>query len=138
METLTGWLTFINLFIMIAGPLGGIFIFRSSLAKAKDDVQERVREALEAENDLQQKQIDRLERTLKRMEKILNLIASTLKKTHNIELTIDEDIVILRDIKSGSQHSVRISGSLEQANAAKVRPIRLQPIAAGDNDDDAV
>ena len=131
MTTLTGWLTIVNLFIMIAGPLGGVLIFRSSLAKAKDDVQERVREALEAENDLQQKQIDRLSQTLKRMEKILNLIATTLKRTHNIELSIDEDIVILRDIKSGSQHSARISGSLD-TGGAKVRPIRLQPIPDDD------
>ena len=132
MTTLTGWLTIVNLFIMIAGPLGGIFIFRSSLSKAKDDVQERVREALEAENDLQQKQIDRLSQTLKRMEKILNLIATTHKRTHNIELSIDEDIVILRDIKSGSQHSARISGSLD-TGGAKVKPIRLQPIPAEDD-----
>lgn len=133
MTTLTGWLTIVNLFIMIAGPLGGIFIFRSSLAKAKDDVQERVREALEAENQLLQKQIDRQEKAFKRMEKILQLIATTLKRTHNIELSIDEDIVILRDIRTGDQHSARISGSLDQATSAKVRPIRLEPIA-GTND----
>lgn len=135
MTTLTGWLTIVNLFIMIAGPLGGIFIFRTSLAKAKDDVQERVRKALEAENQLLQKQLDRQAATLKRMEKILQLIATTLKRTHNIELSIDEDIVILRDIKSGNQHSARISGSLD-VNGTKVKPIRLQPIP-GDEDDTA-
>lgn len=133
MTTLTGWLTIVNLFIMIAGPLGGIFIFRSSLAKAKDDVQERVREALEAENQLLQKQLDRQAATLKRMEKILQLIATTLKRTHNIELSIDEDIVILRDIKSGNQHSARISGSLD-VNGTKVKPIRLQPIPDDESD----
>lgn len=133
MTTLTGWLTIVNLFIMIAGPLGGIFIFRTSLAKAKDDVQERVREALEAENQLLQKQLDRQAATLKRMEKILQLIATTLKRTHNIELSIDEDIVILRDIKSGNQHSARISGSLD-VNGTKVKPIRLQPIPDDESD----
>lgn len=132
MTTLTGWLTIVNLFIMIAGPLGGIFIFRSSLAKAKDDVQERVREALEAENQLLQKQLDRLEKHSKRLDKILQLIATTLKRTQNIELIIDEDIVILRDIRTGDQHSARISGSLDQPVTPKVRPIRLQTIPEDD------
>lgn len=135
MTTLTGWLTIINLFIMIAAPLGGIFIFRSSLAKAKDDVQERVREALESENKLLQSQIDRQDRTLRRMEKILQLIAATLKRTHNIELTIDEDIVILRDIKSGHQHTASINDTMDaKSNIAKVKPVRLRPI---EDEDDA-
>lgn len=133
MTTFTGWLTIINLFIVIAGPLGGIFIFRSSLAKAKDDVQERVREGLEAENKLQQNQIDRLEKSLRRMERILQLIATTLKRTHNIELTIDEDIVILRDVKSGNQHTASINDNAERSNLAKVKPVRLHPIS--DEDD---
>lgn len=134
MTTLTGWLTIINLFIMIAAPLGGIFIFRSSLAKAKDDVQERVREALESENKLLQSQIDRQDRTLRRMEKILQLIAATLKRTHNIELTIDEDIVILRDIKSGHQHTASINDTMDaKSNIAKVKPVRLRPIEGEDD-----
>lgn len=129
METLTGWLTIINLFIMIAGPLGGIFIFRSSLAKAKDDVQERVREALEAENKVLQSQLDRQEKIIRRMEKILNLIASTLKRTHNVELTVDDDIVILRDIKSGNRHmaSINDTGDLKP-NVSNLKPIRLAPL----------
>ena len=132
MTTFTSWLTIINLCMIVVVPFAGYLAFRSSLSKAKDEIQERVQRALETENKLLHDQLDRQDKSMKRMDKILQLIATTLKRTHNIELSIDEDIVILRDIKSGSQHSARISGSLD-TGGAKVKPIRLQPIPAEDD-----
>lgn len=109
MTAISQWLALINLLLVVGGTAGGIIAFRAAIAKAESDVQTRVREALLTENNLLKSRIDRLENTNKRMEKILDLIATTLKRTHSIELSIDEDIVILRDIKSGNNHTVSIN-----------------------------
>jgi len=112
MSALSGWLTILNLLIVVGGSIGGFIAIKTSLAKAESDVQQRVREALEVENNLLKDRIDRLEKTNRRMEKIVQLISITLERTHHIKLTIDEDIVSLKDIKSGNSHNVSIDDTL--------------------------
>lgn len=109
MPSIEVWLTIANLILLIFGSLGGILAFRSALAKAESDVQERVRDALSAENELLQSRVNRLEKEDRRKGKIIQLIISTLKKTHAIDLDIDEEMVILRT-PSGT-HVVRIDTS---------------------------
>lgn len=96
MTTLTGWLTIVNLIFLVAGGIGGTFVFRSSLRKAENDVQERVRDALSAENELLQSRVNRLEKENRRLHRVLQLLASTLKKTHGIELEIDDETIYVR------------------------------------------
>jgi hypothetical protein len=109
MTTLTGWLAIANLIILVFGSIGGMLAFRSALAKAENDVQSRVRDALSAENELLQSRVNRLEKDNRRLNKLLQLIAQTLKKTHGIELEADDGMVILRD--STGQHTVRVEVS---------------------------
>lgn len=106
MTTLTGWLTIVNLIIIVLGTIGGALVFRSSLRKAENDVQERVREALSVENELLQSRVNRLERENKRLNQLIRLIISTLKKTHAIDLEVNEDIVVVRT--HGDTHTARI------------------------------
>lgn len=109
MTTLTGWLTIANLIILVLGGLGGTFVFRSALARAENDVQERVRDALSAENELLQGRVNRLERDNKRLNRLIELIISTLSKKHRIDIEIDGDIVTVRT-QSGT-HTARIDSA---------------------------
>lgn len=109
MTTLTGWLTIINLIVLVVGGIAGALVFRSQLAKAESDVQERVRNALSAENELLQSRINRLEKDNKRLNKLIDLIISTLKKTHRIEIEIDGDTVMVRT-QSGT-HTARLDST---------------------------
>lgn len=102
----TGWLTIINLIVLISGSIGGTLVFRSSLRKAENDVQERVREALSAENELLQSRINRVEKENRRLNKLIQLIVTVLKKTLNAELEVDGDIVYLRTPQG--THTARI------------------------------
>lgn len=96
MTTLTGWLAIINLIFLVAGGIGGTLVFRSSLRKAENDVQERVLQAMSTENELLQSRVNRLEKENRRLNRVLKLLASTLKKTHGIELEIDDETIYVR------------------------------------------
>ncbi len=96
MTTLAGWLTIINLIVLIGGAIGGIWAFRSALSKAESGVQTRVREALSAENELLRGRVQRLEAENKQQGRILQLIITSLKKLHHIEIDIDENVITLR------------------------------------------
>ena len=109
MTTLTGWLTIANLLILVIGSIAGTIVFRSALAKAESDVQERVRNALSAENDLLQSRVNRLEKDNKRLNKLIDLIISTLAKKHRIDIEIDGDIVTVRT--QNGAHSARIDSA---------------------------
>ena len=94
--TLAQWLTFANLLLIVGGGLGGWIVLRSSIAKAEETVQTRVRDALSAENDLLRNRIHDVEAMNRQQGRIIHLIITTLKKTHGIELDIDESVITLR------------------------------------------
>lgn len=92
----SGILTLANLIILVGGGIGGFLSLRSSLAKSKDEIKERVLNDLSKENEILRNRVQRLEAENKRQAKLIQLLVTTLKKTHGIELDIEEDVVTLR------------------------------------------
>lgn len=101
MTTIAGWLTIINLLVLIGGSIAGFFTVRSAISKANSDTQERVRNALHDENELLQARVQRVEKENRRLDRLMQLLVVMLKKTYDIDLEIDEDVLIFRS-KSGT------------------------------------
>ena len=104
--------TVANFVIAIGIIIGGYMAVRSGMAHTASDIQERVREALEDENKLLQDRIKRLEVANRRLNQTVLLLISTLKKTHNIELEINDDVIILRDKNGAKAVQIHITGEL--------------------------
>jgi len=100
-------LTIAQFILLVGGIIGGYIVLRSALAKSKDEIQERVTDALQAENKLLQSRVDRLDKENKRLWKLVALIEETLKKLYGIELDIDGETITYRG-KNGT-HVSRIS-----------------------------
>jgi hypothetical protein len=96
MITLTNLLTLVNLLCLVGGLIGGYIVLRSSITKTKDEVQDRVRDALIAENALLNKRLDRMDIESKKQARVLALIITTMKKLYGIEIDIDEDAITLK------------------------------------------
>ena len=97
MTTWTGILTIANLVIAISIVIGGYIAIRSTMARAGQDIQDRVRQALHDENELLQSRLKRLELENKRLGRQLQLVIDMLKKIRGIELDVTDDMVTLRD-----------------------------------------
>lgn len=97
MTTLTGWLTVLNLVVLICGAIGGILVVRSSHATALQQVEERIRQALHDENELLQSQVKRLEAEVRLMKSQMKLLTDTLKRTRNLDIEVDDATVIIRE-----------------------------------------
>lgn len=109
MITLPGWLTILNLILLVGGGIVGFFTVRSAITKANQDTQTRVREALHDENELLAKKVERVEKDNKRLESLIQTLMVMLKKIYHIEIEIDGDIVYMRS--PNGTHSSRIPTS---------------------------
>jgi hypothetical protein len=95
-------LSLINLFVAIGVLVGGYIAIKSSMAKTSTEIQDRVRDALHDENEILQFRLKRIEADNKRLNNLMALIMSALKKTHGIELEIGENLITMRDTKTGN------------------------------------
>lgn len=103
-----GILTLANLIILVGGGIGGFITLRSSLAKTKDEIKERVLNDLGKENEVLRNRVQRLEAENRRQAKLMKLIVTSLKKMHDIDLDIDEDVITLRSGNNVSRVSTDI------------------------------
>lgn len=97
-------LTIANLIILVTTIIGGYFALKTTIARAENDVQSRIRQALHDENELLQSQVERQERDMRRLRAIFDLLITTLKKTHGIDIEIDGDVITFR-----SNNGVQVS-----------------------------
>lgn len=91
------WLAVLNFLLVIAGLVGGFFALRSGLAKAEQDVQTRIRDALHDENELLQSQVKRQAQELIQVKMLLHLLVEMLKKYRGMEVDASNDTIIIRD-----------------------------------------
>ncbi len=110
------WTVFLgigNLVLVLLGIFGGYVVLRSAKSKAAQEIEQRVREAQQAEIEVLQARVVRLEKDAvtalgreNHLSDMLNLIIDTLAK-RGIEVSIDNDIVLVKDSASNSTVTVR-------------------------------
>lgn len=100
MADLAGWLTIINLIVLVFGSLGGVLAFRSSMANAERAVQERVIVALKEE-------IEILNRKDERKNSVISTILYALKQ-YSLKIVIDGDYVTISESDGKSRKIIHI------------------------------
>ena|SRR5579872_1391679 len=94
MTSWVGYLSIIELIIIIAGVIGGALALRSGFVRAKDEITERVTGLLKTENDL-------LQRRVKVVEGQLRLLIRYFGK-QGVQIAFDGDDMTVRDTKTGA------------------------------------
>lgn len=102
--TITG---IINAVIGIIVILGGFFVFKGSIGKAASAAQQSALSAMQAELDTLRSRTDDLKEENTRLQHILQTICAALKG-QGIAITIDGDMVHIRDDKASTSTSTRI------------------------------
>ena len=97
----------VNSITVICAPIISYFAVRSQMAKAGQEIQDRLQKMMEDENDLLTTRLKRCEAEYKQQGAQIALVKEMLKKMNKIELEIDGTMVILRD-SSGTPHVARI------------------------------
>ena len=97
---LTEILVIANFVFLLLTVIGGYMVLRSTMKKAEEGVQLRVREALTVENTLLQSRILRIEADGRLQRALMRLLIDTLKKQLGLDIEVDEDTVIIRNGKT--------------------------------------
>ncbi len=114
----SGILTIVNLLLIVAGAVGAYIVLRSGISRASLEVQERVRTALLDENTLLNNRVNRVEKDNQQLKEddqqlkeLLSTMISALKQQHGLIVTIDGDLVTIKDTQRAisSTHISRTS-----------------------------
>lgn len=98
MPDLSGWLTILNLFVLVAGTFGGIFAFRSSMANAERAVQSRIIAAMKEEREGLNRKIEEIQEENKRLDRILETLVDLLK-SREIYITVQGHTISIKEGK---------------------------------------
>lgn len=116
---MTNTLTILNLILCIGLAIGGWAAFRHGFTRTANEVQERVINALESEINALKDRLVELERENARLTQIIATIRTALRR-RGIFITIDSEMVIIRDRSGKTTHATRIHGGIpdqdEQGN----------------------
>lgn len=96
------------LVIIVAGLVGGLWIFKRSYVKQLGELQQSVIATYKAENEAQELKIKSLERKVTRLESVLATLQVTLKKRRGLLIEINDDLITLVDQRTGTEHAVQI------------------------------
>lgn len=100
-------LSVISMLLTVCGILGGFWAFRNGMTKTANEVQERVIHALETEMQSMRQRLDDMKDENTRLRLIIETICAALK-SYGMLITIDGDMVSIRDISSGGTTTARI------------------------------
>lgn len=109
------FLPYLNIILMIALTVGGIFAYRKGYSQESGIIQERVIAALKEEVSALRSKVDDLERERATQDRVIATIRYALKD-HGLSVTISGGFVTLRD-GVGKSKTTRIQGK------AQVKPI---------------
>ena len=101
----------INLILTIATIIGGIIVYRSSLARTANEVQERVIHALESELTSMRGKLDAMKAENTRLSLVIDIICAALRN-RGIAVSIDGDMVSIKD-GNGNDTMARIREELK-------------------------
>lgn len=107
MIDLSGWLTLVNLVVLVAGSFGGVLVFRASIANAERTVQERVIDALKDEREILNSKIQSLERDYARQNSVISTIRYALMQ-RGLKIVIEGEFVTLSESGGKSSKITRI------------------------------
>lgn len=107
MTDLSGWLTIVNLIVLVAGTFGGILAFRAGMANAERAVQDRVISALKEEREVLNRKILEMERDHDRQNSIISTIRYALMQ-RGLKIVIEGEFVTLSEAGGKSSKITRI------------------------------
>jgi len=116
------FLPVLNIVLLVALAIGGIFAYRKGYSQEAGAIQERVITALKDEVDTLRDKVDDLEKERATQDRVIATIRYALK-SHGLRVTIAGDFVTLQDTANKSKTTTHI------------QPAQAQPIALGDDDD---
>jgi hypothetical protein len=114
----------LSLFVLV----GGFVAFRSGFSKQSSEIQAQTIDALKARVETLEAQAESDAKELQRLRQLLQTVRLALKR-RGLHIEIEGEYVTLVDA-NGQATSTQVP------NLAKVRPVKLTPFTA--NDDDAV
>ena len=107
---MTDTLTILNLILCIGLAIGGWAAFRHGFTRTANEVQERVINALESEINALKDRLEELEKENARLTQVIATIRTALRR-RGVFITIDSEMVIIRDRSGRTTQATRIRGN---------------------------
>lgn len=102
-------LSILNLVLVIGLAIGGWVAFRYGVTRTANEVQERVINALESEINALKNRLSELEKENARLTQVIAIIRTSLRR-RGVFITIDGEMVSIRDKAGKTTHTTRIHG----------------------------
>lgn len=109
-------LSILNLVLVIGLGIGGWAAFRYGITRTANEVQERVINALESEINALKNRLSELEKENARLTQVIAIIRTSLRR-RGVFITIDGEMVSIRDKAGKTTHTTRIHGVQQDESA---------------------